>query len=490
MIPLPTRTLLILCLAFAFSTTLWSQNIFKVKVEGCNVSRFCLDCGSPKASYDETEFKKILAAVNSKYKFKGLHGKIYFQVLVDSAGIPCVLSHSDETKSNFTLELIQYLNQCHWVAAIDGGKQVSASENVVFTIEDGHLTGSLEKIDPPAMITNMKNPGTPVVYNKSYDYRNPSYSTYKITVWQKENSGLPQDMSQHSIVDKNDALWCATLNGMARFDGHKFSRLTESNSPFTGSQIADAIAVDQDNNKWFASMKQLYKYDDKQWTKCTPEQTGFDGGIYNIICTPYDEIFFCTEKGLGMLKNGHWEFVTDQQIKELPSNRINYAYRDKQRRLWIGTYGGSVMIDTNQQVTTFNQSETPLQQICITGVVEDEAGNLYFSLYDYIRSKERHRPKEGLAILSKDGNWLHLSDVNSGLPSNHINSLLFDRFEKVLWIGTNESGLVRYDLKNGWENYHNENSKVPSSYIFDLSQDAKGNIYASTYYGIMRISKK
>jgi ligand-binding sensor domain-containing protein len=191
-----------------------------------------------------------------------------------------------------------------------------------------------------------------------------------------------------------------------------------------------------------------------------------------------------------MLKNGHWEFVTDQQIKELPSNRINYAYRDKQRRLWIGTYGGTIMIDTNQQVTTFNQSETPLQQICITRVVEDEAGNLYFSLYDYAVSKERHRPKEGLAILSKDGNWLHLSDDNSGLPSNHINSLLFDRFEKVLWIGTNESGLVRYDLKNGWENYHNENSKVPSSYIFDLSQDAKGNIYASTYYGMMRISRK
>lgn len=124
-----------------------------------------------------------------------------------------------------------------------------------------------------------------------------------------------------------------------------------------------------------------------------------------------------------------------------------------------------------------NQSETPLKQICITGVVEDESGNLYFSLYDYAINKERQRPNEGLAVLSKDGKWQHLNDANSGLPSDHINSLMFDRFEHSLWIGTNESELVRYDLKDGWENYHNENSKVPSTYIYDISPDSKGNIY-------------
>ena len=86
-----------------------------------------------------------------------------------------------------------------------------------------------------------------------------------------------------------------------------------------------------------------------------------------------------------------------------------------------------------------------------TQMVEDEAGNIYFSLYAYGRN-ERNNPAEGLAVLSSDGSWKHFNDVNSGMPSDHINGLLYDRFEKVLWIGTNESGLVRYDLKNGWEN--------------------------------------
>jgi hypothetical protein len=298
MITLPIRILFILPLVLTFYTRLWSQNIFKVKVEGCNTSRFCLDCGSSKASYDDAEFQKILTTLNSAYQFKGMHAKIAFQVLVDSTGAPCVLSHTDENRNNFTLDAIKYLNRCHWTPAMDQGKSVIASVNVVLSIEEGLLTGSIQRMDIPAIHANMKNPGTPVTYNKSYKYSNPSLSTYNITVWQKENSGLPQDMSQHSIVDRNDVLWCATLNGMAKFDGREFSRLVETNSPFTASESANSIAVDQDNNKWFASLKQIYRYDDKQWTKCTQEQTGVEGGTYHIICTPYNEVFFCTEKGL------------------------------------------------------------------------------------------------------------------------------------------------------------------------------------------------
>jgi ligand-binding sensor domain-containing protein len=248
--------------------------------------------------------------------------------------------------------------------------------------------------------------------------------------------------------------------------------------------------VDQDNNKWIGTVDGLYKYDNKQWTKFTPEQTRTDGGIIHITCTPFGEVLVCTSNGLSILKNGQWELLSDQTIKQLPSNQIFYAYRDRRQRLWIGTTGGTIMIDTNKQVVEFNQSETPLKSTFITGAVEDDAGNLYFSLADYETSRERHRPKEGLAILSGDGNWQHLNDENSGLPSDHVNSLLFDPFEHVLWIGTNESGLVRWDLKNGWEVYHDQNSKVPNSHVFDLSQDSKGNVFASTYNGMIRISRK
>jgi Two component regulator propeller len=485
-----TRTLFIFAFVSFCSTTLWCQNVFKVKVGGCDLSQFCVDCGDPKASYDETDFRKIISDLNSDYNFKGMRGNVAFQVLVDSLGQPCVLSHSDESKARFTLDIVQYLNQCRWTPATDHGKPVRASVNVIFSFEDGQLTGSIHRVDPANLIANMRNADPPVVYNNNYHYKNSSLRTYEISVWLKENSGLPQDMSQHSAVDKDGVFWCATLNGIATFDGHEFTRLSESNSPFKATQSAQSIAVDQDNNKWIATLDGLYKYDNKQWTKFTPEQIRTDGGIIHITCAPSGEVLVCTSNGLCILKNGQWELLSDQTIRQLPSNQVFYAYRDRRQRLWIGTLGGTIMIDTNKQVVEFNQSETPLKSTFIAGAVEDDAGNLYFSLTDYETRRERHKPKEGLAILSGDGNWQHLNDENSGLPSDHVNSLLFDPFEHVLWIGTNESGLVRWDLKKGWEVYHDQNSKVPNSHVFDLSQDSNGNVFASTYNGMIRIRRR
>jgi ligand-binding sensor domain-containing protein len=71
-----------------------------------------------------------------------------------------------------------------------------------------------------------------------------------------------------------------------------------------------------------------------------------------------------------------------------------------------------------------------------------------------------------------------------------VNSLLYDRFEHVLWIATNQSGLVRFSLKDGWENYNNSNSPVPGFEIHQLAQDNKGTIYAATANGMLRIQKK
>jgi hypothetical protein len=484
-----TRILFVLTFVSICSTPLLSQNLFKVKVEGCNTDRFCLDCGSPKASYDEAGFSGIISSLNSKYNLKGVRGRIAFQVLVDSLGQPCVLSHTDESKNRITLDIIQYLNTCRWTAAIDDGKSVRSSVNVIFSIGDGRLTGSIERVDQNNLSANIRSFDTPVIYNKRYKYENPSLGTYDITVWQAENSGLPQDLCRNAVIDKDGILWCSTINGMATFDGSKFTRLTESNSPFKATQMASSIALDQDDNKWIATADKVFMFDNKKWNDYTPEETKADGSIASVTCTPFGEELICTTKGLFILKGGHWGLLPDQVIKQLPTSDIDYAYRDRQRRLWIGTFKGSIMIDSNQQVTVFNLSETPLKGTSITGIAEDDAGNLYFSLYDYI-NKGRHNPNEGFAILSGDGKWRHVNDENSGLPSDHINSLLFDPFEHLLWIASNESGLVRWDLKDGWEVYHSKNSGVPNPLVFDLSQGSKGNIYAATNGGIIRISRK
>ena len=480
------------CIALSFIilfTKTEGQNLFPEKLDGCNVSAFCLDCGDPKATYDEDSFNKIISAMNAKYNFKGASGQVVFQVLVDSLGQGCVLSHNDASKSPITLDLIQYLNSCKWKAAIDDNKPTASSINVVFKLSDDKLSGEIQRVDMEALNDNMSNPGTPEIYNKTWHYNNPSLSSYEITIWQKENSALPNDMSQLCVADKNDNIWYGTYNGFAKFDGNKIVRLNESNSPFKAKESIDKIAVDKNNNKWVASGDSLYKYDNKKWSYFpVPGRKTID--VYAITCNDFGETLISTDSGVVMLHDGKTTILTKKEIKELPSNHIFYAFRDKMKRLWIGTFKGSIMIDENNKVKSFNNSETPLKGISITDAVEDDKGNIYFAMYDYTSSEERDRPEEGFSRFSKDGKWTHFNDKNSGLPADHVNSLWYDKFEKVLWVGTNEAGLVRYDLKNGWEDYNNKNSKVPSSYIFQITQDSKGSLYVATFDGMMRIEKK
>jgi ligand-binding sensor domain-containing protein len=67
---------------------------------------------------------------------------------------------------------------------------------------------------------------------------------------------------------------------------------------------------------------------------------------------------------------------------------------------------------------------------------------------------------------------------------------MYDKFEHILWLGTDQSGLVRYDLKNSWENYNNANSPAPGFKIYQVVQDSKGVIYVTTANGLMRIRKR
>lgn len=485
----PKSSLIIGFCLLAGSLKLSAQNIFPQKVEGCITSRFCLDCGDPKANYDSAAFAEIPKKISNTYNIANARGMIMFQVLVDSVGNGCVLSHTDASNNRITLDIIKYLNACKWTPAVENKKTLKSSINVRFTFADGAIKAGIERIDNVAMNENMKNPGTPTIYNKVYKYKNQSLNSYNISVWQKENSALPQDMSQHLVIDKNNAVWYATLNGFARFDGKDFVRLDKNNSPFSATEDLYALGIDKDSNIWTSSKEGTCKFDNVHWEKLDSAKVGVHT-VYHITCADNGEILFCDDKGLVIYKNGNYKLINTGTVKEMPSNRVYHAYKDKQGRLWIGTFSGSIMIDKDGKVTSFNATDTPVKGTCLTGAVEDEQGNLYFSLYDYKASPERDRTTEGFVKLSADGKWTHYNDANSGLPANHINSLFYDKFEKVLWIGTNEAGLVRFDLKDGWENYNNKNSKVPSTYIYGIAQNSKGELYVSTYNGMMRISKR
>jgi hypothetical protein len=478
------RLLLICFFTLFLSTNLFAQIIFPEKVNACNATSYCMDCGTPKANCDPYTLEYISYMVNRKYNFKGGYGSISFQVYVDSLGFSCVLSHNDVTNNQLTWDIIRYLNGCMWKPAIEGGKRVNSSVNVIFTIANNRIDGQMKRMDPKDL-AQLKGPDNPTIYNKQYAYTNVSLKTYDFTVWTKFNSLLLDNVGEACVVDKTDELWYATDNGLTRFDGKNFDPIV---TPFAATASISSIAVDKDNNKWMNANRAIYMFNTTGWRMY--DSTNFKiSGTYRIIANPSGEIFFTNSKGLLIVRNNQYKLIDRHFTPLLPSNDVQYAYYDTHQRLWIGTANGSIMIDKKQKVNVFNNPSSPLYNVSISNVTEDENGNLYFSL-NSCKKPTGDMDEEGIAVMQADGKWAHYNDKNSGMPSNHVNSILYDKFEHVLWIATQLSGLVRFDLKGGWENYNNANSTIPGYDIRQLTQDSKGVIYAATANGMLIIKKK
>lgn len=476
-----------------YSIKLNAQNLFPVKVSNCKVRKFCLDCGDVKASYQETSFLKLQQRLNKSLDLTSVSGEVRFQLLVDSLGKGCVLSHSDISNSKITRKIIKELNKFDkWTPAVTKNIiEEKSSINLLFILRDGKITGRVERVDKDAFKKGFDRPSKPEIFNKEYAYKNENLENYKITVWNKTNSNLPDNMNDHISIDNNGLIWLTTGEGLVIFNGIDFQN-AEQNITDKGKYFAYyALATDNDNTKWVFATGNVYSFDDKTWKKYEEREIGIKSGyeIVNNINT--NEIFFCADKGLTIYKQGKWTVINQDMVKELPSNRVLFAKRDSKSRIWIGTVCGTVMIDEHNKATNFENTKTFLKGKCITSMDEDENGNLYFSLYEFNRRDEKKvNNNEGILVRYTDGMFRQFTTDNSGMPFNHAKCVLYDQKEKILWISTDRAGLVRFDLKDGWENYHNGNSEIPTAYISEMKFDKQGNLYLATRQGLVRIERK
>lgn len=482
-------TLALLCLVYSLD----AQNIFPYILHNCVTDVFCLDCGDEKGDVKPEEFEQLVKELNASNDYHRVSGAIMLQVLIDSVGNGCVLSHTDQSNSSISQNIVKSLNGFRgWIPAKTKGKiEGRTSINLVAQIKNGILTCKVDRVDQKAFLKSFDRPTSPEIYNKDYVYKNKHLKDYRITVWNSKNSNLPNNFNDYISIDKNNTIWLTVDEGLVKFDGKSFIIAKQNITPKSEYSNYFTICTDNKNVKWVYALNNIYSYDDDKWKVYDAKEIGTNGA-YKIVNNPKTgELFICAEEGLIILKDGHWSTLNKTTFKELPSNRINFAKRDLKNRLWIGTYGGTILIDENGKVTNFNDTQTVLNGKCVSSMDEDENGNIYFGLFEFDRKdKKAVNNNEGIAILNTNGNIQQFTTANSGMPFNYVSKVLYDKTEKVLWIATDRAGLVRYDLKNGWENYHNENSTIPTSYISDMAFDNNGILFLATRQGLVKIERK
>lgn len=355
------------------------------------------------------------------------------------------------------------------------------------------------------------------------------------------------DLNDHKIMQLQSGLIDVSINRIRAFneneiliatDGagvYKMNTETYEWAPYivadynrynamNGNNIND-IYIDDEQRIWMANYPigitvRDNRYADYKWIK---HSVGNDQSIVNdqvntIIEDEEGDLWFATNNGISLYDTKQQKWHSFLSIFDPASNNKNHTFISlcevAPGIIWAGGYSSGIyQIDKKRlSVSFFTPSLFSTLNIrpdkYIRAIVKDSAGNIWSGGYynlkeiDYRNKNIKYFP--GLSgitvILEKDAGhmWigtatgLYLLDKSSGeyvniqLPveSYYIYSL-FQTPDGLLYIGTNNAGLLIYDpAQNTFEHFYKDNSSLISNNIYTILSDGAEDIYLSTEQGL------
>lgn len=248
---------------------------------------------------------------------------------------------------------------------------------------------------------------------------------FSVRVWQTDD-GLPQN-SVHAIAQTTDGyLWVGTHEGLARFDGVRFTL------------VADEVL----KHAWITAL-------------CAAS----DGTLW-IACDGF---------GVARMKEGKLSWLAE--TNGLGSNLARCLLEGSDGAMWIGGEGGLTRFQ-NGQLTTFTDRKG-LGDNSVRALCEDAAGNL------------RVATRRGLSTLTPAGGISTLS-LAPGMVGNALRCVAVDR-EGRIWTGSNE-GLHCVD--GDQRSFYSVGDGLPDRITNVLYHDRHGELWVGTYSGLANVSDR
>jgi ligand-binding sensor domain-containing protein len=160
---------------------------------------------------------------------------------------------------------------------------------------------------------------------------------YVHDVWQSEQ-GLPQNTVLSICQTRDGYLWLGTQEGLARFDGVRFTVFDKNNTPELKRNWVGTLFEDRAGNLWI----------------------GLQGG------------------GLVRLQNGRFTAFTTKD--GLTDDRVRALAEDRDGSLWIGTFGGLSRFQTGKFTTLTTRQDHASDQVVALAAGRD--GSLWVGSFD------------------------------------------------------------------------------------------------------------
>lgn len=308
------------------------------------------------------------------------------------------------------------------------------------------------------------------------------------------DDGLPQSTIRSIAQTRDGYVWFATHEGVARFDGRKFTVFDESNTPVLRGNGVVALRETRDGSLYMGLRDGgLVRYQSGRFESVAPVG-GLPKGAMSVLEEDAAGALWMGTGGggLAMLINNNCRIFTTAE--GLPDNVVTAIHPAASGDLWIGTVGGLSLIRNGAIVA--NPTGAKLDSIYISSILEDSRGQLWVATFGnglYRRAAASDTAANAIKVprgsVTANRAKFQAYSRKDGLVSDTLTKLFEDRAGNI-WLGSLE-GIQRVHTDRAvgthvaFETY-NTLSGLSNNYVRDILEDTEGNLWFGTDRGIDR----
>jgi len=328
-------------------------------------------------------------------------------------------------------------------------------------------------------------------------------SQYILDEWQT-SAGLPENVVETIARTPDGYLWVGTQEGLARFDGVRFTVFNRSNEPAIPSNLIRVLCVDRAGRLWIGTHEGLIVLENGRFRSY--HAVGLEHArIRAILEDSTRRLWVGTDHGVVEITGEHSQvFNTADGLRD---GGVRSLLEDRSGAIWVATATGGLHRYNGK---TFESVQMRADGMVdpVSAMHEDadgtlwlatSTGALYRKILERIDVVAQHgelgsaihaltRDRDGNLWIATDGKGLvRLHDgVFSALQSDHspgydIHALYEDR-EAILWIGTFGNGLLR--LRDGKFAPLGTPEGLQGNMAWSIAPHASGGVWIGTASGV------
>jgi ligand-binding sensor domain-containing protein len=315
----------------------------------------------------------------------------------------------------------------------------------------------------------------------------PAIDTLKSgPIFRKEGLDFSNQLSEYIVSayeDSKGSLWFGTVSdGAIRYSNKKLTYLSTKDGLCDNTVVS--ILEDKKGNMWFGTHNGIARYDGSKFTNYK-----IQGGGAKIFIDSKENIWVGTDRGAFRFDGK--SFVTfpipkpilEKQTHKVASGKVWSIIEDKHHDIWFGIDGfGACKFDGKS--FTHLTTKDGLSSNNISKIVEDKKGNIWIGCLSSDFPKET---KDG-GLCKYDGKKITKFPEKKGLYNNDIYSIYCDRKGNI-WVGATGHAVYRFNGKSYDTFIGTDRMDLTWSYgVQSILEDQKGNIWFGFSGGLFKFN--